>query len=116
MTDQSTFHIPKSGLPSFSIQGEGGTVLMRVDPDGTITFSSLIEAQEAGRIFVNTVRQYLKPMADLVAEVEALRTENTRLTQALLLSVERHIAHATGHDDDVIDYARRVIAGEEPQP
>lgn len=115
MTDQSTFHIPKSGLPSFSIQGENGAVLMRVDPDGTITFSSLIEVQEAGRIFVDTVRRYLKPMSDLVAEVQALKAENARLTQALLLSTERHITHATGRDDDVIDYARRVLAGEEPQ-
>ena len=64
----------------------------------------------------NVIALYADVVAEIVAEFDALKAENQRLTNALLLSVERHIAHATGHDNDVIDYARRVIAGEDPQP
>ena len=116
MTAPDTITILSPRPPSISVQGDDGSELLRIAPDGTVTAADLILAQEAGRIFVDAVRRHMKPMADLVAEVEALNEKNRRLTQALLLSTERHIANATGHDDDVIDYARRVIVGEEPQP
>lgn len=38
----------------------GGEALLTISPDGTVDAPSLEAASEAGRVFVDSIRQYLK--------------------------------------------------------
>lgn len=86
MTATDTITILSPRPPSISVQGDDGSELLRIAPDGTVTAADLILAQEAGRIFVDAVRQHMKPITDLAAEVEVLKSENERLKNYLRLT------------------------------
>lgn len=46
--------------PSFTIHVDGGREVLRITPDGEVIAPSLEAASEAGRVFCESVREYIE--------------------------------------------------------